>query len=227
MDDAPLFDHPWADENGEYRMLYEIMPLRMAWCLGHLPVDIQNLKVLDLGCGGGLMSAAFARLGAHVVGLERCPEALRWARGQIHPEWTIRYVQGDMRYWVPQETFDIILAMEVLEHLSNPFSVIERLSSWLRPGGTFLGSTLNRTLLSGFLGLFMAEKVLKWVPQGTHAWKDFITPEEISLFCTEVGFQRPIFQGMTRDILKKSWRFSSCLQVNYFFATHKHKALGC
>lgn len=206
-------------------MLYELMPLRMAWCLEHEP-NPKGLRVLDLGCGGGLSSAAFARLGAQVVGVDMCPQALAWARSQTDPSWDITYIQADVGLWTPKQTFDVVLAMEMLEHSPDPFAVIHRLSSWLEPGGSFLGSTLNRTALSSFLGLFMAERVLKWVPKGTHQWKDFITPAEMEVFCAHAGFVKPVFRGVTRKILKGEWQGSSCLQVNYFFATRKCKALG-
>lgn len=247
---SPFQTDRWWEKNGPFQILQDLLPLRLEWImrilpqhsfyrsregldhdLGNLLLPLQNFTVLDGGCGGGFLSESLARLGAKVTGIDKSQEAIACAKKHqeshqdLHPSLeNIHYVHGDIISWTPDGPLDAILLMEVLEHVSHPFLLLNRCASWLSSGGMLLGSTLNRTALSYLLGIQVAERVLGWVPKGTHRWDWFITPKEMETMLDQAGLGKVKCQGYSLSsslfsaATQGKWHFSPCQAINYFFA---------
>lgn len=224
----------WWNERGPFALLHQWMPLRMDFLLKtlrahspenaptpeHLPHCLSGKTILDVGCGGGLVSEALAALGAKVVGIDTEPMALACAEKHKKPPMNITYLCQDPMDWICPEPVDAVVLFEVLEHVPQPFSLLQRALGWLRPGGSILGSTINRTRLSALVGIGLAEHVLKWVPKGTHRWADFIQPEEISQGLTHGRARHIHLQGCAYNPLTQ-WQYSSFNHIHYFFSAQK------
>jgi len=225
----PIFQtETWWDAKGPFKILHTLTPLRIQWILrtlSHHPLynhqnastPLQNMSILDIGCGGGLLCEPLSRLGARVTGIDQSEQAIKCAIHHKGPL-EISYHVGDVMSWEPHfPSFDVICMMEVLEHLHHPFLAIQRACSWLSAkGGMFLGSTLNRTSLSYFLGIKMAENILGWIPKGTHQWELFLTPHEVQKMMLSCGFKHLEVQGYKFSLQK--FEFSRRQDINYFFS---------
>jgi 2-polyprenyl-6-hydroxyphenyl methylase/3-demethylubiquinone-9 3-methyltransferase len=224
----------WWDPSGPFRLLHAWMPLRLRFILEHLARDYLNtpgssmeqplagMKIVDVGCGGGLVSEPLARLGAQVIGIDPSPGAIACAVArQAHRDLTITYVCQDPFHWVCPEPVDAVIVFEVLEHVENPSALIKKVASWVRPGGCIVGSTVNRTLASGILGIGVAEYVLNWVPKGTHAWANFLTPQEIIGFFHQNHLTENRIQGCIY-YPGSGWHYSNWSGMNYFFSATQH-----
>jgi 2-polyprenyl-6-hydroxyphenyl methylase/3-demethylubiquinone-9 3-methyltransferase len=237
----------WWDTKGNFKILHHLAPLRLKWITQNIQkwknnfpdkqcddepnffphraqCDFQkkifrDMSILDVGCGGGLLAEPLASLGASVIGIDRCKMAIQCARAHKPHDLSLHYEQIDLHHFSPLHAFDAIIIMEVLEHLKNPFSALQKCASWLAPGRLLIGSTLNRTTLSYILGIVCAEYILRWIPKGTHQWKNFIRPMEIQTLLECAGFHDIHFQGF---FLKPTgWSFSKNESVNYFFSAFK------
>lgn len=173
--------HTWWDPNGPMLMLHALNPLRYGWLEGHIG-DFRGLKVLDVGCGGGLLSEAMARSGAQVTGLDLAQDLLTVAR--LHAEeqkLDINYVAQDVASFASQHQgeFDVVTCMEMLEHVPEPSVIVHAISQLVKPSGRVCLSTINRTPRSFVETVIGAEYVLGWLPKGTHHYSDFIRPSEL------------------------------------------------
>jgi 2-polyprenyl-6-hydroxyphenyl methylase/3-demethylubiquinone-9 3-methyltransferase len=180
------------------------------------------LRILDIGCGGGLLSEPMARLGAHVVGADAAAGNIPVAR--IHAAHS--GLEIDYRHTTAEalaeagEQFDAVLNMEVVEHVADPLAYLTSCKSLLKPGGIMLCSTLNRNPKSFALAIVGAEYVLRWLPKGTHDWRKFITPEELFKLLTEAGLTPVDKKGFVFNPLAQSWSISDRdLSVNYVTAS--------
>jgi 2-polyprenyl-6-hydroxyphenyl methylase / 3-demethylubiquinone-9 3-methyltransferase len=235
--DVARFDaigEDWWNPAGSMRALHRINPLRIAWLRDLMvarlnpspPSDARPLAgvaLLDIGCGAGLLSEPLARLGADVVGLDPSPGNIEVA--QRHAAETgakVNYRAATLEQIVREgAAFDVVLAMEVVEHVRDMPRFVGAACSLVRPGGLFIASTLNRTFRSFALAIVGAEYVLRWVPQGTHRWEQFVTPEELSGAFRAAGLKEIARAGVVFDPLRNAWRLSPDTGVNYMIAAKR------
>jgi 2-polyprenyl-6-hydroxyphenyl methylase/3-demethylubiquinone-9 3-methyltransferase len=225
----------WWDPTGPMRTLHKFNPVRLAYIrdlacrrFGRDPrsVDsLQGLSVVDVGCGGGILSEPLARLGASVTGLDPAPTNIAVAR--LHADKTglaIDYRNETVEAVVARGgAFDIVLAMEVVEHVSDVQAFVDACARAVRPGGLLVMATLNRTLRSFALAIVGAEYVLGWLPKGTHQWEKFVTPEELGLALGAAGLVVADRQGVTYSPLRDRWSLSPDLAVNYMLAATRRE----
>jgi 2-polyprenyl-6-hydroxyphenyl methylase / 3-demethylubiquinone-9 3-methyltransferase len=227
----------WWDPSGPMRALHQINPLRIAWLLdliaGHFGAPrtpdptgrLAGISILDIGCGAGLLSEPLARLGADVTGLDPAAGNIEVARRHAeetgaHPTYHASTVE---EFAAHGATFDVVLAMEVVEHVRDVRGFVKTACGLTRPGGLFAASTLNRTLRSFALAIIAAEYILGWTPKGVHRWEKFVTPDELRAACLAAGCQEKKRVGVVYDPLRGGWRLSSDTSVNYMIAA---KQLG-
>ncbi len=235
-DEVARFDalcESWWDESGPMAPLHRLTPVRVAWARdvaarhfgreAEAGLLLAGLKILDVGCGAGLFAEPLARLGADVLGIDPAPASIAVARR--HAEETgakLAYRAATVEELAAEEArFDVVAAMEVVEHVAAPRRFVAEAASLLRPGGLFLASTLNRTLKSFALAILGAEYVLSWLEPGTHRWERFVTPEELALAVRQAGLRVIERRGVAYDPLRRTWRLSSDLSVNYQLAAKK------
>lgn len=218
----------WWDPNGKFRPLHRLGPARLQFIRDELirhfglatsgRIDaLAGLRVLDIGCGGGLIAEPLARLGARVTGIEPASESVAAAR--LHAEGqglSIDYRAGRAEDLIAAgETFDAVLCLEVVEHVPDPGAFIAMIAKLVEPGGLMILSTLNRTIKSYALAIVATEYVLGWLPVGTHQWERFITPDELGRFVTAAGLEAPRFEGMAYQPFSDTWRLAGDVDVNY------------
>jgi 2-polyprenyl-6-hydroxyphenyl methylase/3-demethylubiquinone-9 3-methyltransferase len=217
----------WWDPRGKMAVLHKFNPVRLGFikeaACRHFGRDdkrldaLAGLRVLDIGCGGGILSEPLARLGAAVVGAD--PSQANIAAGQLHA--ADAGVSVDYRATTAEaladegERFDLVLAMEVVEHVADLDLFIRRCTEMVRPGGLMITATLNRTLKSFALAIVGAEYVLRWLPRGTHQWEKFITPDELEAALERHGLAVVDETGVIYDLLADRWRLSTDMDVNY------------
>ncbi|MCW5731436.1 MAG: bifunctional 2-polyprenyl-6-hydroxyphenol methylase/3-demethylubiquinol 3-O-methyltransferase UbiG [Alphaproteobacteria bacterium] len=223
----------WWDPNGKFRPLHRLNPTRIGYIrdrlcerLGRDPKGarpLKGLRLLDIGCGGGLLAEPMCRLGAEVVGVDAAERNIAVARlhaGQM--ELPIDYRHGSAEALAGQgETFDVILNMEVVEHVADLPGFVDACARMLRPGGVMFVATLNRTLKSYALAIVGAEYVLRWLPRGTHDWRKFVRPHELAACCRQSGLRLDEFRGVSYDPFGDRWLVTRDLDVNYMAITSK------
>lgn len=221
----------WWDPDGKFRPLHRMTPCRMGYVARHLAAQfdrdpkarrpLEGLKVLDIGCGGGLVSEPLARLGAEVTGIDAAADTIPVARAHAAEQGLeIDYRTATAESLVAAgERFDAVLALEVIEHVSDPESFVASARALTVPGGMVILSTLNRTAKSFALAIVGAEWVLGWLPRGTHDWNRFVTPDEMAAAMGAAGLTCVDRTGMVLDPARWEWRLSERdLSVNYIAA---------
>ena len=226
----------WWDETGPFRPLHQLNPTRLTYIRDRLcahfgrdpkePPCLEGLKVLDIGCGGGLVAEPLTRLGAEVTGIDPAAETIAAAKAHaegaglsIHYETTTAEALMDQG-----RRFDAVLLLEVVEHVPDVPAFLKRLAPLAAEGGVMILSTLNRTLKSYALAIVGAEYVLRWVPAGTHQWDRFVTPEELKTALTGAGLKPSDVTGMIYDPLSDSWSLARDTGVNYFVTATRPRA---
>ena len=186
-------------------------------------LPLAGVSLLDVGCGAGLFAEPLARLGADVVGVDPAPAAIEAARR--HAEETgarLAYRAATVEELAAEpRRFDVVSAMEVIEHAADPKAFVASAASLVKPGGLLLASTLNRTLKSFALAIVGAEYLLRWLEPGTHRWEQFVTPIELTGFARAANLRRTSLRGVVYNPLGAVWRLSGDTSVNYLFAARK------
>lgn len=215
--------HRWWDPESEFRPLHQINPLRLGWIEGI--ARITGKKVLDIGCGGGILSDAMARKGAKVTGIDLSVKALRVA--ELHaleagtPNVEYREISAEALALQEPASFDVVTCMEMLEHVPDPSSVVRACAALVRPGGWVFFSTLNRNPKSYLFAILGAEYVLQLLPKGTHEYAKFIKPSELASYGRAVGLELADTRGMEYNPLTRRYWLSQDTSVNYLFAMRR------
>lgn len=218
----------WWDPNGKFKPLHMLNPCRLDYITGQIaaefdrdltqPLPFTGLRLLDIGCGGGLLAEPMARLGATVVGADAAPRNIPVAQlHATHSGLTIDYRHTTAEALAAAgEQFDVVLNMEVVEHVSDPLAYLTACQQLLVPGGLMICSTLNRNPKSFVMAIIGAEHVMRWLPKGTHDWKKFITPDELFDLIRKAGLDPVDRKGMVFNPLSWTWSLSARdLSVNY------------
>jgi len=217
----------WWDESGPFKLLHSMNPVRLEFIKSHLCSyfkcdtsslsPLKGLKILDVGCGGGILAEPLCRLGAQVTGIDASSEsiavAIHHAKGM---GLEIQYINDSLGSLIEtEETFDVVISLEVLEHVENVDCFLKSCSDLVVPKGAIIVSTLNRTPQSYVGAIVMAEHVLRWVPKRTHNWKKFLKPSELVQTMTRHSLKALKISGMIPTPLTQKWVLSEKLAVNY------------
>ena len=223
----------WWDPNGPMKVLHRFNPVRLAYIrdeacrrFGRDPRSarsLEGLTILDVGCGGGVLSEPLARLGATVTGLDPAPTNMSVAR--LHAERAgvpVEYRNETVEAVAARgEAFDMVLAMEVVEHVADVQAFVKACARAVKPGGCLAMATINRTLRSFALAIVGAEYVLGWLPKGTHEWDRFVTPDELTSAIEGAGFAVSDLKGVVYNPLRDSWSLSGDTAVNYMLVASR------
>lgn len=216
-----LFDklsQEWWDEEGKFKVLHQIRPIRIKYILSQLKKNkINNLDVLDVGCGGGLITESLTRLGANVTGIDFVENNIKVAKLHAsNKKLKINYIQGDIEKQALNKKYDLIIIFEVLEHLNNWKKFLSRIRNYIKKDGIVIISTINRNIISKYTAIFLAENILRWIPKGTHKYEKFIKPNEIKVIMEKNKFTTHDFTGLVFDPLSNNWKLSKIKTINYF-----------
>ena len=217
----------WWDHSGKFRPLHKLNPVRLAYIRDHLCTlfgrdprkahPLRGLHLLDIGCGGGLIAEPMARLGADVVAIDASATNIGVARTHAaESELEIDYrVAAVETLAAAGERFDVVLCLEVVEHVADRGSFLAATARLVRPGGALIAATLNRTPQAFLLAIVGAEYVLRWLPRGTHEWDKFVRPSELAASLRRDGLEVRDLSGVTFHPIADDWRLSRDLAVNY------------
>ena len=215
--------HRWWDPESEFAPLHQINPLRLDWI--NVQAHLKDKHVLDVGCGGGILTDAMARLGAQTLGIDLATKSLKVA--QLHaleaqtPNVQYREVSVEALAAEQPASFDVVTCMEMLEHVPDPSSVVRACAQLVKPGGWVFFSTLNRNPKSFLFAIVGAEYVLNMLPRGTHEYAKFIRPSELARDCREAGLDWLHTRGMEYNPFTRRYWLSADTSVNYLVATQK------
>jgi 2-polyprenyl-6-hydroxyphenyl methylase/3-demethylubiquinone-9 3-methyltransferase len=215
--------HRWWDPESEFRPLHQINPLRLAWIEGLAPLPGQ--RVLDVGCGGGILSDSMARKGADVTGIDLSSKALKVA--QLHAleagtvQVSYREISAEAMAHEQPASFDVVTCMEMLEHVPDPASVVRACATLVKPGGWVFFSTINRNPKSFLFAIVGAEYLLQMLPKGTHEYAKMIRPSELARYCRAADLTLEHTRGMEYNPLTQRYWLSGDTSVNYMLATRR------
>ena len=223
LDKFSQLAHRWWDPNSEFKPLHDINPLRLEW-LDQLAGGIQGKRVVDVGCGGGILAESMAAKGARVTGIDLSEKALKVARlHQLESGVQVDYrlIAAEALAEESPEQFDVVTCMEMLEHVPDPASTMAAFARLVKPDGWVFFSTLNRNPKSYLFAIVGAEYVLSLLPKGTHDWAKFIKPHELASHARQAGLEPAELMGMTYNPLTKVYRLERDTDVNYLMACRR------
>tara|TARA_B100001093_G_scaffold425277_1_gene418726 strand:- start:117 stop:845 length:729 start_codon:yes stop_codon:yes gene_type:complete len=215
----------WWDPQGKFKPLHKFNPTRISYIKDHIvktfelknsEKPLKNVKILDIGCGGGLLTEPMKKLGANVVGIDASEKNIQVAK--IHSKKNnldIEYQCASPENFGTKVKFDVILNMEIVEHVEDVDFFLKSSSQLLRKGGIMFIATLNKTLKSYLFAIIGAEYILRWLPVGTHEWEKFVKPEDLVSILRNHNLKLDCLDGMKLDIIKDKWGLSSDKSVNY------------
>jgi 2-polyprenyl-6-hydroxyphenyl methylase/3-demethylubiquinone-9 3-methyltransferase len=229
----------WWSEKGPMRPLHRMNPVRVRWMrdamIDHFVAfdggvrdpeslrSLEGLSILDIGCGGGILCEPLSRMGADVLGIDPAPGNIEIARAHAEETGAPAVYRAATAEDLAAEgaRFDVVCAMEVVEHVVDPAAFIATACSMVKPGGLFFASTLNRTAKSFALAIVGAEYILRWVPPGTHQWEKFVTPAELEDAIVAAGLELHALAGVSYNPLRDAWSASRDLDVNYMVVARR------
>jgi 2-polyprenyl-6-hydroxyphenyl methylase/3-demethylubiquinone-9 3-methyltransferase len=215
--------HRWWDTESEFRPLHQINPLRLGWIESLVP--LKGLRVLDVGCGGGILADAMARKGADVLGIDLATKALKVAQLHALEAQTegVQYREISAEALAAEQPgrFDVVTCMEMLEHVPDPSSIVRACAALVKPGGHVFFSTINRNAKAFLFAIVGAEYVLNMLPRGTHEYAKLIKPSELAGYCRASGLSLEQTRGMEYNPLTRHYWLSADTSVNYLLATQK------
>ena len=214
----------WWNINGNYKILHKINPLRLQFILNNFDKSIKKKHVLDIGCGGGLISESLAKINAQVTGIDENIYNIKQAKehAKINSlKITYKNQSLDSFFKKNKKKFDLILCLEVLEHVDNVEKTIEKISKLMNPDGTLILSTINRNLKSLIFAKIFGEYVLNWIPIGTHQFEKFLKPKEIAEFLKLKKIKIKKIKGMEFNPISNKWLLSDNTNINYFIVGKK------
>jgi 2-polyprenyl-6-hydroxyphenyl methylase/3-demethylubiquinone-9 3-methyltransferase len=215
--------HRWWDVDSEFGPLHQINPLRLGWV--ETQVNLQGKRIVDVGCGGGILADAMARRGADVLGIDLAAKALKVA--QLHAleagtqGVSYREISAEGLAAEQPASFDIVTCMEMLEHVPDPLSVVQACAALLKPGGEAFFSTINRNAKAFIFAIVGAEYVLKLLPRGTHEYAKLIRPSELAAYCRSSGLTLQQSRGLQYNPLTNRYWLDADTSVNYMFSAVK------
>ena len=214
--------HRWWDPNSEFKPLHAINPLRLGWIQSF--VNLEGKKVLDVGCGGGILAESMAQSGADTTGIDLSEKALKVAELhalEVGTTLSYRLISAEALAEEEPEQYDIVTCMEMLEHVPDPASVVRACTMLCKPGGTLFFSTLNRSPKSYLFAIIGAEYVLRLLPKGTHEYAKFIKPSELVAFTRQAGLEMIGIKGMSYNPITQVYSLGEDVDVNYMIAVRK------
>ena len=215
----------WWDPTGKFKPLHKFNPIRISYIkeniintfkLSNQEKPLKNLKILDIGCGGGLLSEPMCRLGADVTGIDASEKNIKVAK--LHAKknnLNIKYLSTSPENFKTDTKFDVILNMEIIEHVENINLFLESCSSLLRKKGIMFVATINKTLKSYLFAIIGAEYILRWLPIGTHEWEKFVNPNDLINISKKYNLNLENLDGMKFNLIKDEWYLSSDKSINY------------
>ena len=223
----------WWDVNGKFKPLHMFNPIRIEYITENIKKNfkikkdktnsLKGLKILDIGCGGGLISEPMTRLGAKVTGIDASEKNINVAKmHSTESGLEINYINTSPEKLEDFETYDVVLNLEIVEHVDNVDLYIKSCEKLLKKNGLMFTATLNRSLTSYIKAIIGAEYILRWLPIGTHDWNKFIRPEELEKLLSSENFSSIDINGFEFNLFNKKWRNSSNLSVNYIICSVKN-----
>ena len=214
--------HRWWDPNSEFKPLHAINPLRLSWIKSF--TDLDGKKVLDVGCGGGILAESIAQSGADTCGIDLSEKALKVAELhalEVGANLIYRAISAEALAQEQPEQYDVVTCMEMLEHVPDPASVVQACARLCKPGGTLFFSTLNRSPKSYLFAIIGAEYLLRLLPKGTHEYAKFIKPSELVAFTRHARLEMIGMKGMSYNPITQICSLSDDVDVNYMIAVRK------
>jgi 2-polyprenyl-6-hydroxyphenyl methylase/3-demethylubiquinone-9 3-methyltransferase len=214
--------HRWWDPNSEFKPLHAINPLRLAWIKTF--VNLEGKKVLDIGCGGGILAESIAQSGADTTGIDLSEKALKVAELhalEVGANLTYRSISAEALAQEQAGQYDVVTCMEMLEHVPDPASVVRACATLCKPGGTLFFSTLNRNPKSYLFAIIGAEYILRLLPKGTHEYAKFIKPSELLAFTRDAKLDLLGMKGLSYNPLTQVYSLGDDVDVNYMIAVRK------
>jgi len=222
IDKFSALAHRWWDPNSEFKPLHAINPLRLNWIKTF--INLEGKKVLDIGCGGGILAESIALSGADATGIDLSEKALKVAELhalEVGVSLTYRSISAEALADELPEHYDVVTCMEMLEHVPDPASVVRACAKLCKPGGTLFFSTLNRNPKSYLFAIIGAEYILKLLPKGTHEYAKFIKPSELLAFTRHAGLEMLGMKGLSYNPLTQVYSLGDDVDVNYMVAVRK------
>ena len=222
----------WWDVNGKFKPLHVFNPVRLDYITEKIKahfnlkkesaLSFNDIKILDIGCGGGLVSEPMCRLGANVTGIDASEKNIKIA--QLHAKKNklkIKYLNTSPENFSNADKFDVILNLEIVEHVENVELYVQSCQKLLKKDGIMFTATINRTLTSYIKAIIGAEYILRWLPIGTHDWNKFLKPEEMEKYLSDSNFKTLDVSGLDFNPILRKWKRSSNLSVNYIISSKK------
>lgn len=209
----------WWRPEGKFKILHDILPIRMDYILNNIGKrKINNMNILDLGCGGGLICEPLARLKANVTGLDFVEQNIKIAKEHAQSSnLKIKYIHADLDSINLKKKYDLILMLEIIEHLDNWDVLISKIKKNLKPKGILIFSSINQTILSKIFAIFLAENILKWIPKNTHDFNKLVKPNQLKKVLIENKFIIKNTMGLNFNPISKEWKLNdNIFPMNYF-----------